>query len=322
MSISCDIRFGPRFTCMNKRPVFVVLAVFLAACGTDESVMTRHQVCERLATAACDRIAACEPLVAPTGCTAREMTRCCPDGICAEPVIATEERVAVCEAAITSMSCSQLTDGDLPPSCEDLTDPLPMTPDAGMPGDGRPPGDGPNMGDGILEVTWDIYAGGSSLQCSQFHNTDKIRIIATPPGGTAITRDFTCIDFSALTTLPVGVYSIVAQARSGSTVVQQTAASTVGVYASGSSTSFTFSVTTSFGSYCSQLATTVCNACFPTDTTCTTELINECCANDGLCNNAALADSQRFPQCLSAYGTGSYCTGTAPTACQGAIQVF
>ncbi|HEY4059959.1 MAG TPA: hypothetical protein VGM39_25260 [Kofleriaceae bacterium] len=272
--------------------------------------MTRHQVCERLATASCERLADCEPTVAQDGCTAREMNRCCPDGVCAEAVVATEARLSACETAVATMSCSDLTDRDLPSSCDDLTDPLPEAmPDAGH----TPPGDGPEQGDGILEVTWTILAGGNSLQCSQFQGTDTIRIIATPPGGTAVTRDFSCSDFSGLTNVPVGVYSVTAQARAGATVVQQTPASTV---------DFDFSISTSLGSYCSQLASAVCSACSPSDSSCVTDAINECCANDGLCNNAALADAQRYPQCLSAYGSGSYCAGTAPSVCQGAIQVF
>lgn len=261
--------------------------------------------------------------MAQTGCTAREMAECCPDGVCAEPVIADEERLSACEEAVATMSCTALTDGDLPASCEDLTDPVPtMTPDAGTP-DGPPPGDGPPAGNGILEVNWSIYAGGTSLTCAQFQGTQTIRIIATPPGGSAITRDFTCLEFSALTTLPVGVYSVVAQARSGNgTVVQQTSASTVGVSAGGSSKTFTFSVSTTLGSYCLQLATAVCNACAPTDTTCKADAVNECCGTDGICGRAALADSQQFASCVSAYGSGSYCSGSAPAVCQGAIDVF
>lgn len=324
MSISCDIVSAPRFTCMNKRALapFIALCLCLTACGSDDSYMTRHQVCERLASAACERIAVCEPLVAQNGCVTREMNRCCPDGVCAEDVIATEERLSACEAAVASMSCSELTDGDLPASCDDLTDPVPdMRPDGGM--DSPPPGDGPDQGDGILEVTWAIYAGGTALTCAQFGGTDTIRIVATPPGGSSITRDFSCIDFSALTTLPSGVYSIVAQARAGGTIVQQTTASTVGVSASGSTTNFTFSVSTSLGGYCSQLANTICNTCAPSDSTCVTEAINECCANDGICNRAALVDSQQFSQCLSAYASGSYCSGSSsPSVCQGAIDVF
>lgn len=318
MSIFCDIGRGSRFTCMNTRTLLAFL--LLTACNSDDSSMSRHQVCERLATASCARLADCEPLVAQDGCTAREMNRCCPDGVCAEAVIATEDRLSACEAAVATMSCSELTDRNLPASCDDLTDPLTETmPDAGP---HTPPDDGPVTGDGILEVNWVILAGGNTLQCSQFQGTDTIRIIATPPGGTAITRDFSCIDFSGLTNMPAGVYSIVAQARAGSTVVQQTAASTVGVSASGSTADFQFSITTSFGSYCAQLATAVCNACSPSDSSCVTEAIGECCADDGLCNHAALADSQRFPQCVTAYGSGSYCSGTAPAVCQGALQVF
>lgn len=307
---------------MNTRVAlsFVVLTFSLTACGTDDSPMSRHQVCERLASATCERMAACEPLVAQAGCAARAMSRCCPDGVCAEPVIADAERLAACEESVATMSCTALTDGDLPASCDHLTDPVPtMKPDAGTP----PPGDGPTDDDGILEVTWNIYAGGTSLQCDQFQGTQTIRIIATPATGSPITRDLPCIDFSGLTTLPVGAYSIVAQARSGTgAVVQQTAASTVGVSASGSSTSFTFSVTTTLGSYCLQLATAVCNACAPSDTSCKADAVNDCCGTDGICGRAALADPQTFPACVDAYGSGSYCSGTSPSVCQGAIDVF
>jgi len=306
---------------MNTRPAlpFLVLFVSLTACGTDDSTMSRHQVCERLASATCERLTACEPLVAQSGCTAREMARCCPDGVCPEPVIADEERLSACEAAVATMSCTALTDGNLPASCEDLTDPVPpINPDAGT-----PPGDTPAADDGILEVNWYILAGGAQLECSQFLDTQTIRIIATPPVGAAITRDFTCIDLSALTTMPVGVYSVVAQARSGNgTVVQQTTASTVGVSALGSSTTFTFTVSSSLGGYCSQLANAVCNACAPSDTSCKTDAINECCGSDGICGRAALADPQQFASCVSAYGSGNYCSGSAPAVCLGAIDVF
>lgn len=321
MSISCDIARALRFTCMNTRTALSLIASILSliACGTEESAMSRHQVCERLATATCERLSACEPLVAQTGCEARAMARCCPDGVCPEAVIADAERLAACEAAVTTMSCTALTDGDMPESCEHLTDPVPdMKPDAGT-----PPGDGPVADDGVLEVSWDIYAGGTSVECSRFLGTQTIRIIATTPLGTSITRDFNCIEFSALTTLPVGVYSIVAQARSGNgTVVQQTPARSVGVSADGSSTSFTFTVNTTLGGYCAQLANAICNACAPTNTTCKTDVVSECCGADGICGRGAIADPQQFSSCVSAYGSGSYCSGTSPAVCQGAIDVF
>ncbi len=322
MSISCDIVPEPHFTCMNTRVALclVVLTFSLTACSTDDSPMSRHQVCERLASATCERLSACEPLVAQSGCAAREMSRCCPDGVCAEPVIADAERLAACEDAVSTMSCTALTDGDLPASCDHLTDPVPdVKPDAGTP----PPGDGPAVDEGILEVNWSIYAGGTALQCGQFQDTQTIRIIATRAMGSSITREFPCVDFSGLTTLPVGAYSVVAQARSANgTVVQQTTASTVGVSAGGSSASFTFTVTTTLGSYCLQLATAVCNACAPSDTSCKTNAVNECCGTDGICGRAAIADPQAFPACVSAYGSGSYCSGTSPSVCQGAIDVF
>jgi hypothetical protein len=296
----------------------VVVILSIAGCGTEDSAMTRHQVCERLATATCERLAACEPLVAQSGCEARAMATCCPDGVCSQAVIADAERLAACEAAVETMSCTALSDGNMPESCEHLTDPVPTR----MPDGGTPPGDGTESGDGVLEVSWDIYAGGASLTCSQFSGTQTIRIIATTPLGASVTRDFTCIEFSALTTLPVGVYSIVAQARSGNgTVVQQTPARSVGVSAAGSRTSFTFTVSTTLGGYCTQLANAICNTCAPTDATCKTDVVNECCATDGICGHAAIADPQKFPSCVSAYGSGSYCS-TAPPVCQGAISVF
>lgn len=322
MSISCDIAAALRFTCMNTRAALSLIALILSliACGTEESAMSRHQVCERLATATCERLTACEPLVAQTGCEARAMARCCPDGVCPELVIADAERLAACEAAVTTMSCTALTDGDMPESCEHLTDPVPDTkPDAGT-----PPGDAPEGDEGVLEVNWDIYGGGAAVECARFHGTQTIRILATTPQGDTITRDFSCSPLSALTTLPVGVYSIVAQARAGNgTVVQQTTAKSVGVSPAGSSASFTFTVTTTLGGYCAELATAVCNACAPSEATCKTELVSECCGADGICGRAAIVDPQTWSSCLGAWSSGSYCTATSgPAVCQGAIDVF
>lgn len=323
MAISCDIAPDPRLTCMNARTLVLALSLLLSltACGSDDSYMTRHQVCERITTAACDRLVDCEPLLAQDGCIAREMTRCCPDGVCAEPVVATEERLAACETAVAATSCSQLTDGDLPPSCDGLTDPVPEE----LPDASPPPGDGsggPATGDGVLEVRWQILgSGGATLSCSQFSGTDKIRIVATPPGGAPLTRDFTCVDLSGLANLPSGIYSIVAQARAGSTVVQQTEAQTVTVSPSYNDAFFIFNASRSFGSYCTQLATAACNACAPSDASCTTDFIGSCCANDGQCNSEAYADPQAFSQCLSAFSTGSYCS-SLPPACQNVIGVY
>lgn len=300
--------------------LIVSVVTTLAACATDDAAapMTRHQVCERLAASTCERMAACEPTVAPAGCRAREMAACCPDGVCAEAVVADAERLAACEAAVTTLSCSDLTSGNLPDSCRHLTNLLPVAPDAGTP-DG-PPSTGP---DGVLEVNWAILAGGTSLSCADFLGTQTVRIVATSPTGTTVTRDFSCAQFSALTTLPVGPYSIVAQARSAAgQVVQQSLASTVVVAAAGSSSSFTFQVTTTLGSYCTSLTNTVCDTCAPTETSCKTEVYGDCCAGAGSCGRPALADPQTFAACLSAYGSGSYCTGTSPPVCQGAIDIW
>jgi hypothetical protein len=295
-----------------------LLGVSSLGCGTDDpAAMTRHQVCERLGTASCERLAACEPLVAQAGCEAKEMASCCPDGVCAEPVIADAERMEACEAALTTMSCSDLVDRDLPDSCRDLTDPLPMPMPMPMP-EPEPTGD-----TGVLEVNWNIYAGGSSLSCDQFNHTTAIRIIATPPAGAAISRDFTCDQGSTLTTLPLGPHSIIAQARTaGGQVVQQTLASTVVVAPSGASTSFTFQVTTTYGQYCSQLATAVCNGCAPGNTTCRAESYADCCGKDGICGRPALADPQAFPACLSAFNSGGASCTTAPPVCAGSIDLW
>lgn len=298
---------------------FSVLSVATLGCGTDEpAAMTRHQVCERLSTAACERLAACEPLVAEAGCHAKEMATCCPDGVCAEPVIANAERMEACETALTTLSCSDLVDRDLPDSCRDLTDPLPMEEeeDEEMP-DPEPTGD-----TGVLEVNWDIDAGGTSITCDQFHQTTTIRIIATPPAGAAITRDFTCDQGSTLTTLPLGPHSIIAQARTaGGQVVQQTLASTVIVAPSGAWKTFTFAVTTTLGQFCSQLATAICNGCAPGDPVCRAEYYAQCCGSDGICGSPALADPQAFPACVAAFNSGAYCTA-APPVCAGSVDVW
>ncbi len=284
--------------------------------------MTRHEVCERLASASCERLAVCEPTVARAGCETRSMARCCPDGVCDEAVIADADRLTACESSITTMSCSDLHDGDLPTSCEHLTDPVPGTkPDDHD--DQGPDGGSDAGGDGILEASWAIYAGGSSVSCAQFQGTQTVRIIATSPHGDVVTRDFACDELSALTAMPAGPYSVVAQARTASgQVVQQTAASTVLVTSSGSSASFTFSVTTSLGGYCVSLANAICNTCYPSDTSCKTDVVNECCNSSGTCNRPATANPQTFQSCIDAYNSGGYCGSTAPAVCNGAVQVF
>ncbi|CAN5722826.1 hypothetical protein BH11MYX3_BH11MYX3_28420 [soil metagenome] len=310
---------------MNARTtpfaLLCILSISLAvpACGSDDT-MNRHQVCERLASASCERLAVCEPTVARAGCETKAMARCCPDGVCDEPVIADADRLSACESSIATMSCSDLHGGDLPTSCEHLTDPVPETmPDAGS---GHGPDGGPEQGDGILEINWSIYAGGTALSCTQFQNTQTVRIIATSPHGDVVTRDFNCTVLSALTAMPAGAYSVIAQARTASgQVVQQTAASTVVVSSSGSSMSFTFDVTTSFGSYCVSLANAICNTCAPSDTACKTDVVNECCNTDGVCNRPATANPQTFQSCLDAYNSGAYCS-SSPPVCSGSIQVF
>src|SRR5665647_763692 len=104
------------------------------------------------------------------------MAACCPDGVCAEAVIADAERMEACEAALTTMSCSDLVDRDLPDSCRDLTDPVPMMEEPMPMPEPEPTGD-----TGVLVINWDIYAGGTTISCDQFLHTTMIRIIATPP---------------------------------------------------------------------------------------------------------------------------------------------
>jgi hypothetical protein len=294
---------------MNPRNLlslsFSLFSVAILGCGDEPSPMTRHEVCERLSTASCERLAACEPLVAQAGCEAKEMATCCPDGVCAEPVIANADRMEACEAALTTMSCSDLAAHRLPDSCSDLTEP----PMEEMPGN-----------TGVLEINWEIHAGQSTITCDRFLHTKTIRIIATPPAGTAITRDVTCDLGSTLTTLPRGLYSVIAQARTaGGQVVQQTLASTVAVVPNGASQTFTFQVMTTYGQYCTQLAAAYCTGCAPSDPTCRAEYYADCCVN-GYCGSAALPNEQTFPACLSALTSGAYCTD-APV-CAGSVDIW
>lgn len=280
--------------------------------------MSRHQVCERLAAAACDRLAVCEPTLAAAGCRVQQMNRCCPDGVCAAPVIADEPHLDACETAVASASCSDLSDGELPASCDHLTDPVPAQPKP--PTDGGPPD---TTGDNVLEVSWSMFAGGTQLTCDQFLQTQTIRIVATPPAGAALIRELPCAPQSGLTTLPSGTYSIVAQARTaGGQVNQQALASTVVVGASGAQVGFSFSVTTTLGGFCTQLATAVCNACAPSDSSCKPDAYANCCGASGSCGEPALADPQAFPACLAAYSSGGYCGSTSPSVCQGSIDVW
>lgn len=302
---------------MNK--LLCVTLTVLAACGgSSGNDFTRYEVCARIADAACTRATACEPSVNRTDCIDQAMMACCPDGTCDELVVADESRMAACESAIAAMSCSDLDDGDMPSACEHLDDPLPMDDDP------FPPDDEPQPGTAVLEVTWDIYAGGTSLACSSFLGAKTLRLYATNPSGATITRDFTCDLRSALTNLPVGAYSVRADLRDASgAVIQQTTATTVSLSASGASASFAFTVTTRLGDYCVAMADQVCSTCAPNEPTCRTELVDTCCDDAGRCGAAALADPTEWDQCLTAWGSGQYCTGSAsPSACSGVIDVY
>lgn len=322
MKISCDLRREPRFTGMNARIFALFAFLFVAACAGD-STMTRHQVCERLAAASCARLAVCEPTVAQTGCAAASMDRCCPDGVCDEAVVADEDRLSACETAVAQMSCSDLDDGDLPASCDHLTDAVPqdVEPDDGD-GSGSGDGDGDGSGSntsGVLEVRWYITAGGSTPTCAAF-GAQSVHVVATSPSGDKVTIDFDCELGSGLATLPAGPYSIVAQAvGAGGAVVQQAPAQTVFVDG-GASVTFTFNVTTSFGSFCVQLASALCDACDPNNATCDQEVVDACCASDGLCNRPALPSST-WSTCLSDSASGTYCS-TSPASCSNAITVY
>lgn len=310
---------------MNRlaRPLLSLCALLgLPSCADDDRALTRHEICVRMSTAACDRAAVCDPTVSADGCFARVMDRCCPDGVCDEPVIATEPRMEACEQAIASMSCSDLEDGDRPASCEDLDDPLPQPtpPDAGpSPGDGDPAPD--PAGTGVLDLSWWISAGGTSISCAAFYGATTLRVHATDASGTLTTREFPCSHFGAVTSLPVGVYSVRAELLAGTQLVQQTAASSVYLDASGATRSFTFTVNTRLGAYCQQLGATACAACLPDDTSCETEFYNACCGNEGTCNNPALAQPSAFSACLGAYDSGQYCT-TSPPQCSGIVTVW
>ena len=271
--------------------------------------MTRHEVCERLGVASCARLTVCEPTVGQAGCLAESMAQCCPDGVCDEPVIADEERVVACETAVATMSCSDLADRDLPESCNHLLDDLPQQ---------QQP---PPPGQGVLEVNWEILAGGNAVSCDQFSKTANVRVVATPPDGAAIAREFACVAGGALTTLPTGPYSVLAQARTASgVVVEQTLARTV-VIEDTASTSFTFAVTTSVGQFCAQFTDAVCGACAPTDSSCPNLIFGDCCDDDGACERPGLVDPGTFQACLSAIATGSFCSALPP-ACDHVIVNF
>ncbi len=312
----------PRFGGMNKLVVLASLSFLFTGCAEDEG-LTVHQVCSRLADATCERAAVCEPTLSENGCVAKAMATCCPDGVCDELVIADEPRIAACERAIETMSCSELTDRDMPSACDNIDDPRPT--DA-PPSDDPPPSDeDPAMYPGVLEVNWDIVAGGTSLSCNQFHGATKLRIHATNPTAGTITREFACGDFSALTQLPLGPVSIRADLRGANgQVIQETTAQTVVINQTGASVSFQFQVTTRFGTYCTQMAETICAACAPTDTTCKLEIYNSCCGDDGTCNRPALAETSAWSQCLTGWGSGQYCTAAAgsPPSCSGSVDVW
>jgi hypothetical protein len=322
MKISCDLRREPRFTGMNAR-IFALSASLLAAACAGDSTMTRHDVCERLAAASCARLAVCEPTVAQTGCVAASMDRCCPDGVCDEAVVADEDRLSACEGAVEQMSCSDLDDGDLPASCDHLTDPVPQELDPGDgAGSGSGDGDGSGSGSdasGVLEVRWYISAGGSTPSCAAF-GAQTVHVVATSASGDKVTTDFDCALGSGLATLPAGPYSIVAQAvGAGGAVVQQTPAETV-VVDGGASVTFTFNVTTSVGGFCVQLASALCGACDPESGTCEQDVVDACCASDGVCNDPALVSST-WSTCLSQSASGSYCSAL-PASCSNAITIF
>jgi hypothetical protein len=214
------------------------------------------------------------------------------------------------------------------------------TPDAFSPPDAfPPPGDAPSSYDGILEVTWEFdshYAGNTiHPSCDALLDTDTIRIIATPVEGALgepIVRDFSCTDYWAVTTMPVGVYRVVAQARSGATVILQSGGGTPGgskveVSASRAFAWFSFEVTTSLEPYCRQLANVVCDTCFPgsgSDSNCMTTYTNAVCVigGDWYGNHPAIVHPERFPQCLTEWASGNYCSGTGPAVCQSTIAVF
>lgn len=317
----------PRLGGMNHLPGFLSLSLTLSlslslttGCGGGDE-LTRFQVCSRISDAACGRAAICEPTVNQDGCVAKAMAACCPDGVCDEIVLADEPRLAACERAIETMSCSELDGGDMPSACANLEDERPSDP----PSDAPPADEDPVANPGILEVNWQILAGGSTVACNQFHGATTLRVHATNPGGTTITRDFACPDGSALTHLPVGPFSVRADLRNANgQVIQETTASTVVVTEGGASVSFAFQVTTRFGTYCSQIADEVCSTCAPTDTTCELAYFNECCGNAGTCNRPALAEPGAWNQCLAAWGSGQYCTEGAgsPPVCVGVIDVW
>lgn len=311
----------PRFGGMNKLVLLASLSLLVTGCAEDEG-LTVHQVCSRISDATCERAAVCEPTLSHDGCVAKAMATCCPDGVCDELVIADEPRIAACERAIETMSCSELVDDDMPSACDDLEDTRPTDV---PPSDDPPSDDDPETNPGVLEVNWQILAGGSTVSCNQFYGATKMRIHATTPGGGTISREFACADGSALTHLPLGPLSIRADLRDANgQVLQETTASTVVVTQGGSSTSFSFYVTTRFGTYCAQMADQMCATCAPTDTTCKLEIYNGCCGDAGTCNRPALAKPVAWSQCLAGWGSGQYCTEGAgsPPTCSGSIDVW
>ncbi|MBA3455249.1 MAG: hypothetical protein H0T42_19315 [Deltaproteobacteria bacterium] len=309
---------------MNKLLGFLALSFsgsLIGGCAGDED-LTLHEVCSRISDAECGRAAVCEPTVNQDGCFAKAMARCCPDGVCDEIVIADEPRLAACERAVETMSCSDLDNGDMPSACENLDTKRPTD---DPPSDDPPSDVDPATNPGVLEVNWQIDAGSSTLSCNQFHGATKLRIHATNPSGGTITREFACSDASALTHLPIGPFSIRADLRDASgQVIQETTAQTVVLNTVGVSVYFTFQVTTRFGAFCTQLADKICATCAPTDTTCKVEMYNGCCGDAGTCNRPALAEPAAWNQCLAGWGSGQYCTAGAgsPAVCSGSVDVF
>lgn len=305
---------------MNKL-IFVSLAA-LGACGGGDGLdgLSRHEVCARMSDAACTREATCEPTVNRAGCIDAAMERCCPDGVCGELAAADEPRMSACEAAISTMSCADLDDGDLPAACDHLDDPKPDDPPDLPPDDEEPPPEG----SAVLDVSWNILAGGYQLSCSEFHGATTLRFYATDPGGETVMRDFTCDHGSALTNLPIGSYSVRADLRdAGGAVIQQTTATNIVVEATGAWANFQFRVTTTAGQYCTAIAEEVCSTCAPSDTTCRTQYHWACCGMDGRCESPALVDENDWSQCLAAWGSGQYCSGeSSPQVCVGVISIY
>lgn len=305
---------------MNKLVLLASLSFLFTGCAEDEG-LTVHQICARISDATCGRAAVCEPTLSQDGCVAKAMAVCCPDGVCDELVVADEPRIAACERAIQTMSCSELDDRDMPSACDDIED---TRPTSVPPSDDPPPSDGdPATNPGVLEVNWYIAAGASTASCSQFHGATKLRIHATNPSAGTITREFACADASALTNLPLGPLSIRADLRDANgQVIQETTAQTVVVTPTGASISFQFQVTTRFAMYCTQLAETLCAACAPTESTCKLEIYNGCCGDDGTCNRAAVANTTAWSQCLTGWSGGQYCTAGSPPSCSGSVHVW